>query len=609
MPYRTATNRRGDTLYILFTVLVVLFILAMSLGWVYRQQVTWLSHYGPRLQVYYVALAGLDRTVDRIRGLLQSPLVLNTDSPRKEEHRINQDLLNLLDPERAKEWARLFEFKDGEIIQGGQVKVLAELLDVSKNEFFSFIDRVEKIPPGLEQYREKRDDEDNPVLGAQPLGGWSGRLKLTATATYQGHRCVVEVVKHMKVIDLSPPAPDHTLFIHSKKTEYLKDGTFVLSNLTLPQQGLDLIHELTLKVNEVLRIAEISDSKAAVLQNVDLITKKLVMAEQEGDSGETLKMVYELTQHVGAAGGDERIKDTVDNIILSLNPRDWGRVRTNGVLQVYLPFFAPDDIINYFADSSVFGHQRPEVGYHNNFNRLHDPYLSVYTHYEGYVYRNYRRLNPVMLGPSKTPQVVPPQRYTINTRMNYVLRYPEREAVPNLSRLENYSIKYASQVFRKPVSFYGSKDNPIQLDGIWHGVEEIRIGGFFKGRGMIVSEKAIILTDSLKHASAKDEDLLSLVSLRGSVDLGQGSGQTVVEAGIYAKESVRGTRYNGIKVLGNMVCENLNRDQMPRVFECRFDPRLKNHLADNIQGSISRRLLSFRILGDEANPKSRRGSL
>ena len=50
--------------------------------------------------------------------------------------------------------------------------------------------------------------------------------------------------------------------------------------------------------------------------------------------------------------------------------------------------------------------ERPEIGYHNHYNRLHDPYLSVYTHYEGYIYMNYRRLNPVVLGPSKEPQVV-----------------------------------------------------------------------------------------------------------------------------------------------------------------------------------------------------------
>jgi hypothetical protein len=518
--------------------------------------------------------------------------------------------LNLLDMQRAKEWARIFEYKDGEILSGGEVKVVAELLEVSRNEFFTFIDRVEKIPPGLEQYREKRDEEDNPVAGAQPLGGWGGRLKLTATAIFKGYRSVIEVVKDVKVLDLSSPAPDHTLFIHSKKTEYIKEGTFILSNLTLPPQVLDLIHQLTLKINEVLRIAEVSQSRPAVLQNVDLITRKLVMAEQEGDGGETLKLVHDLTQHVAAAGGDEKIKDTVDNIILSLNPRDWGRVRTNGVLQVYLPFFAPDDIINYFADSSYFGHQRPEVGYANNFNRLHDPYLSVYTHYEGYVYKNYRRLNPAVLGPTKQAQVVPPQRYTINTRMNYVLRYPEREEVPNLKRLQTYSSKYANMLFKKPVVLYGSIGNPIQLEGLWHAREEVKIGGYFKGRGLIVSEKGIILTESLQRVESKtkEDDLLALVALNGSIDVAPPSGQVVVEAGVYSKEGLKGTKHNGIKLLGNLVCENLTRQQMPRTFQCRFDPRLKNHLASNIESSISRRYLSFRILGDQAIAKPRRGS-
>lgn len=605
-------SRRGDTLYILFSVLVVLFILGMSLGWVYRQQVTWVAQQGPRTRAYYLALAGIEKVIDQIKIQTEQPLVRTRKEGAKDGLEVDEGVLRLLDMDRAKVWTSVFDSKnDGEVLPGGHVKVVAELLEVSRNEFSTFIDRVEKIPPSLEVYREKRDEEDNPVLGAQPLGGWSGRLKLTSTGTVEGRRSVLEVIKDVKVVDLSCPAPDHTLFIHGKKTEYIKEGSFLLSNLTLPQQVLDLIHDLTLKINEVLRIPEISESKAAVLANVNQITKRLVEVadgEQEGMASDALRLVYELTQHVGRTGGDEKIKDTVDNIILSLNPRDWGRVRTNGVLQVYLPFFSPDDIINYFADSNIFGAQRPEVGYQNHFNRLHDPYLSVYTHYEGYIYKNYRRLNPVVMGPSKVPQVVPPQRYTINTRMNYVLRYPEREEVPNLKRLEKHAAKYAAVIFKQPVSIYGTKDNPILLEGLWYAREEVRIGGHYRGRGLIVSEKGIVVTASLQHTTPKDRDLLALVALGGSIDVVPPSGLVIIEAGLYAKEGLKGTKHNGVKLLGNLSCENLNRQQMPRFFECRFDPRLKNHMADNINTSISRKHLSFRILSDQAVAKPRRGT-
>lgn len=629
-------SRHGDILYILFTVVLVLFILVMSLGYVYRQQVTQISHLGPRLQAYYLATSGLDKTVGRIKELFDRPLVTMRDEARQETQ-VDAEVLGVLDPDRAKEWARRYEYKDGEVLGGGTVEVLAELLEVSRNPFSATIDRVEKIPPSLEPYRERRDEEDNAVAGAQPLGGWSGRLKLTATSSFQGHRAVVEMVKDVRVVDISPPAPDHTLFIHGKKTEFLKEGTFTLSNLTLPDQVLDLIHQLTLKINEVLRVPEVSEARTAVLANVEHINRKLVIAETDGEDATMLKLVQDIVQHVSAIGGDERIKDTVDNIILSLNPRDWGRVRTNGVLQIYLPFFSPDDIINFFADSSSFGQQRPEIGYSNCYNRLHDPYLSVYTHYEGYIYKNYRRLNPALgmggggelgmeggggapgggpgaaaggaSGKEEPPQVVPPQRYTINTRMNYVLRYPEREAVPNLDRLVKQAAKYASIRFKKPVVLVGTKDNPIQLEGIWHSQEEIRIQGPYTGRGTLVSDKGIIVTGDLEPAGKSESHLLALVALEGAVEVLR-SGQTKIKAGIYAREGLRGSKNGGVKLHGNLAVENLNRDQMPRVFECRFNPHLKNHTADNLFGSISRRVLSFRILSDQHESKaSRRTSL
>ena len=200
-----------------------------------------------------------DRTVAKFKQLLDGPLVKTVQVHGKDDFELSEDCLSLLDPEKARDWARSYEYVDGEIMDGGSVKVIAQLLDVTKNEFFcSFIDRVEKNPPGLEAYREKRDEEDNPIPGAAPLGGWSGRLKLTATALYRGLRCQVEVVRDVKVIDISPPAPDHTLFIHGKKTEYIKAGTFVLSNLTLPRQVTDLIHDLTMKINQILKVPGIS---------------------------------------------------------------------------------------------------------------------------------------------------------------------------------------------------------------------------------------------------------------------------------------------------------------------------------------------------------------
>jgi len=95
------------------------------------------------------------------------------------------------------------------------VVVTIELINLTRNPFTANIDRVEKIPPALEAYREKRDEEGNPIPGALPLGGWSAHLRVRSAAAYQGQSSVVEQVRDIRIIDITPPAPDHTLFIHS----------------------------------------------------------------------------------------------------------------------------------------------------------------------------------------------------------------------------------------------------------------------------------------------------------------------------------------------------------------------------------------------------------
>ena len=118
-----------------------------------------------------------------------------------------------------------------------------------------------------------------------------------------------------------------------------------------------------------------------------------------------------------------------------------------------------------------------------------------------------------------------------------------------------------------------------------------------------MSEKDIVISDPLRHTSAKDnEDMLSLVSLQGAVKLAQPSGQVVVEAGIYAKDGLKGSKRTGIKLLGNLAVENLNRGgNAEGSSECRFNPRLKNHMVDNLLASVSKKLLSFRVLGDRSD--------
>ena len=589
-------SRRGDALWLLISTLIVVFVLGMSLSYIYRQQVREISRHSRKIQAYYVASSGIQKGLFHVKELLRKKLVDVIQDRNQEELIIQEELLNLLDVDKARGFSRVYTFegqKDG-LPDLAQVQVTLELINLTRNPFSTHIDRVEKIPSALEPYREKRDDDGDPIPGALPLGGWSAHLRVTARSTYQSQSVVLEQVRDIRIIDISPPAPDHTIFIHGKQTEYLKQGKFVLSNLELPESVLELIHKLTIKLNEILRIPEISGNRADVLSNVEVINQRLNQTSGDADPGDALEQAYALAQHAS----DENIKDMVDNIILSLNPRDWGRVRTNGVLQIDLPFFAPDDIINYFADTSIFGHQRPEIGYHNCYNRLHDPYLSVYTHYEGYVYKNYRRLNPLVLGPSNTAQVVPPQRYTINTRMNYVLRYPDREEVPNLSRLEKFGQKYSHRLFKAPVTLIGTERNPIRLAGIWYSQEDVTLGGPYTGRGLIISEKNIIISSDLTPV-VDGQDSLGLVALKSQVQLGKKVGRTIIHAAIYAQEGLSGSQSTGVNLFGNLAVENLYRDRMPRWFFCRFNPHIKNHMVDNLHGTVSQKILWFKILSDQ----------
>lgn len=591
-----ARRHAGSTFLVLMIAIAVLSILGTSLSYIFRQRSVQVNKRVEDMKATALAEAGIHHALFRLRNVLHGQLVTPRKPTPETPQRVNEELLAFFDAERARDWARTFSLKDDKLGEGGEASVLMELLQVSRIDLGTYIDRVEVIPRGLEQYRERKkevDGEDEDTFGMMPLGGWVGKLRISSTGTYRSSRTVIEEVRDVKVLDITPPASDHTLFIEGEATEEIRQGRFVLSNLNLPFQIRDLLFDLGNKVNEHLRL-DMSEDKGQTVSNIDKIVKMLTNEVDEGDMQNALKLVHEISK----SASDENIQDTVDNIILSLDPRDWGRVRTNGVLYVYMPFFAADDIINYFASDSYFGHQRPEVGYLFCENRLHDPYLSVYTHYEGYLYKHYQRLNPVILGPTDAPQPVPPQRYTINTRPDYVRRYPERKDMPNLARLRELGRRHAHRVVRRKAVLRGTDENPLELRGIWYFTEDVTIGGPFTGRGVILCDKTITVLDDLTRD--QEGDSLSLVSLKGSVALDPSKQFWRLQSGICSVEGLVGTRMQDVQLFGNLAVVKLNREQMPRYFTCRFDPDLKNHMADNVVGVWSREPILRRDLGASA---------
>jgi hypothetical protein len=374
--------------------------------------------------------------------------------------------------------------------------------------------------------------------------------------------------RRVQVADLTPPAAEHTLFIHGEGTEWLRAGSFTLRNLTLPADFDGAVRGLLQRVSPGVGAVAAADA-------VDHVSRELSLGARV-DSPALMGRIQRLVATPGLARSDNAMKDFVDNRVLKLDPRTWGRVRTNGVLHVYPPLWTTDDVINYVADRPLLGQALPEIGYPGCDNRLHDPYMSVYTHYEGDFYKTYRRLGASM-------KTVAPQRYTINTRMNFVKRCPERAPVPNLERLAGSASSLAARVLADGAVLEGTAEEPLELGGIWYAAGRVTLGGRYRGRGLIVAAGDVIISRSLEPSAAGSR--LGIASLGGAVRVGDG--HHVIRAYVYARAGLKGPRPSKVRVIGNLVVETLDRDRMPGTFACWFDPSF----VDGKTGPVSAVLL------------------
>jgi len=577
-------GRNGSSLFVVFGIMTVLFIFGASFMFISSSQISFIYKMEARIKARYLAESAIQKAVNMIHRQFQKELVYAYKGDQGEElYEVNEKLLDLIDIRRIEDYVRVHNFAKDELMPGGEAQVLVEVKDVKSNEFYTFIDYQEKIPESLKVHQKPRNAKT--VVDLEPLGGFKARIKFSACGKYDKTVHCEDLVKTLGVSDITPPAPDHTLFIHSKKAEKLKMGEFALSNLTLPPVIVKLLYRLSQQTKEILGI-EIGQDRSKTMDLIDELNKQF----NQTFRSQSLKQKIRLIQELSAQVADDDISETVDNIILSLSPRNWGRVRTNGRLEVYMPFFAADDIINYFAEKGSW-RELPEVGYLFHDNRLHDPYMSVYTHYEGLIYKRYRKIYPSQFGVVE-PEEVPPEQYTINTRLEYPRRYKERYHIQNLDRLKDFGFDVANTVFEKKVSLKGTKEEPLQLEGIWWFRNGLEIGGYYSGRGIIVSEQAIRVTDDLLESREKDS--IALVSLHNEIVLGKR--ELKLQSALYAHNGLKKGGCESVRVYGNLAVEKLNREAMPKKFFCRFDYHLKNHMVDNIYGHIPQNFLYFREL-------------
>ncbi|MBI3037494.1 hypothetical protein HYY75_00385, partial [bacterium] len=361
---RIFKENKGSAIFMLLTVVGLLYIFGTLFVSYMSQERGQVSKQSDNIVAYYLAEAGVEKALVKMRQIFSERLI-------DDKNEVNDQLLSLLDIDRAENFKITVEIEDGDLVKGGSAKVQIDVRDLKLTPFKTYLDEYEEVPPQLRVYRKQNRD----TYADKALGGWEGHLRFISTGTFKGSSKRIEVVHDLKVSDLTPPGENYTLFISGKQDEYLREGEFRCRNWNVVRSLKEMIEEIIKHINDAV-LASLGNSAESLFWE----PKTINMISFEGDFKiKVLKVIQKLVMRVT----DLKIKDFVDTTIQNLHPYLWGKIRTNGRLHVYLPFFAADDIINYFEDNSIFSHQRPEIGYLFCNNQMHDPYLSKYTYYEG----------------------------------------------------------------------------------------------------------------------------------------------------------------------------------------------------------------------------------
>lgn len=571
--------RQGSAMFLLLTIVGVLYIFGMMLINYMTQERGQTQKLGETMQAYYLAEAGVEKAMVKIRELFNEKL-LGDDGV------VNDKLLSLLDIDRTENFSMIIRIKDEEVVKGGTAEVRVEVKDLKFTPFKTYIDEYEDVPPELKIYRKENRD----TYSDKALGGYEGLLRFEAIGKYRSSERKLEVYREIKVTDLTPPAENYTLFIQSRNDEYLRHGEFRCRNWSVVRALKSLIDDLVVKTNSAFQ--ETMGASAG-----DLFWEPN-MASSVSFEGEIKMRTFKVIRKLVMGTTDIKIKDFVDTTIQKLHPYLWGKVRTNGRLHVYLPFFAADDIINYFEDSSIFSHQRPEIGYLFCSNQLHDPYLSKYTYYEGEIIKYYQKLKPYMLGITETPYPSS-DPYTINTKFDFVTRHSDKLEPLQLARILKDAKNYCHEFHEKDLRLEGTYSRPASVMGLIYVQGNVYLSGRIKGKGMIVTEGDINITDDLVHDSA--DSFLSLVALKGSVKFPRELRSVKVESAIYAKKSMVGGEK--VSIFGNLVVDTLNRQKgedgpliMPKKVVIDYDAALKSGVGENVCFNVSDLISTYRDL-------------
>ncbi|MFW5781766.1 MAG: hypothetical protein ACOCWO_00585 [Candidatus Muiribacteriaceae bacterium] len=510
-----------------------------------------------RIIAKYLSESGVELGYNEIYNIFYSDLF------NKEKKTINYDKLTLLDPELAPEFSKVLEKK--RFIEDGDIYVGIEVLNVTTNSQLACNMKVvpgeeEKVPERLNIYKGSEKETSGKLLG-----GYVATLRLTSKGIYRKREFTTTVTKSIKVINISPIGEEYTLFISGPDEEYLKFGKFTLSNWTVDSEQVSGL---------VTKIKSIADKAQTQIPNTSV-----------NDFASMLNFVKQFVLF----NKDSEIKKEASNLLFNLDFRKWGRIRTNGILHVYLPFFEVDDIINYFVDNKYYS--KPEVGYVGCENRLHDLYLGKYTRYEGNIRKHYWRLAPYIL--TRRFPVERNDKYTrFSTDTYYAQEHPDEKDPENIILTRPTDIeRFLHQEANEDLVMHGTRTEPVRLNGLMHIDGSLSISGYVKGRGALIVKGNLIIEGNIKYAD--NTSMLSLISVNNPIVIKNTVENAEIDGAVYGRQSIQGGKK--LKINGNLVVHNLNRQSgpdardtlMPREVEIIYDKRLRNYYARHIYGGVS----------------------
>lgn len=543
--------KRKGSIYI---AALILFSILLSFGLIFVNIVKQENYQGKLSRNFliakYLANAGVNGLLIKLDELSSAPLIMN-------DGRVNEKKLDLLDRNKAGDFS--FMYEDDELIENGKVKVTASIVNIRETPFRCGILTDDPLPDELKAYKI----DPKTFKSEKELGGWEGKLQIKAVAEFEGRKYRLEVVKGIKVMDLSPCAPRYSLFVQGKKQEILKAGKFVVSNWQF--KG-----ELYKKFSKSLK--KLSAQVSELLGNT---------------SGLDLFQMINVIKTFVMVNNDMEQRRAAEELIMSLSP--WGYVRTNGELHVYLPFFEVDDIIHYFVINPYF--QRPEIGYPGSYSRLHDLYMAKYTRYEGNIRKFYYRLAPYILQ-RQYPRKINEKYTRYSTYPYFPIQRPEKFYAVNYKRYFESSREYCAQLISKDIRLVGTKDNPIILNGLTFINGNLYIEGFYKGKGVLVVKNGNVkISGNIKRAN--DDSKLVLFVSNGYIYLDDGA-IVEFEGSIFSNNSIKGGKK--MSIFGNLVVNNLNHQDslstatptMPFEMNINYDPDIRNILANNLVVTISK---------------------